>query len=263
MPMKLKTVEIEGKTYAEVKDGKPLYDNDGSEVAFDAPGAQSKISTLNREAQGHREAKEAAEDKLKAFGDIEPEKAREAIEKVASLDAGQLVAAGKVEEVKNQVKQTYEGQLKQKDDVIKGLTTERDNTISAYHNEKLSNAFATSKYLAEKLTLPASAAQQIFGANFKIEKGKIVAYDQQGHQVLSQEKPGEEPTFDEALSIIVNGYAHKDAFIKGKNHQGGGGQGGEGGGSGDGKAIPRSEFTKLSPAAQMQHMQKGGTVVDN
>src|SRR5690606_6729424 len=70
--MKLKTLEVDGKTYAEVQDGKPVYvEDDGKEVAFDAPGTRNTISRLNAEAKSHREAKEAAEKALKGFEGIE------------------------------------------------------------------------------------------------------------------------------------------------------------------------------------------------
>lgn len=45
--------------------------DDGKEIPFDAPAAMQKISGLNAEAKQYREAKEAAEAKLKAFDVIE------------------------------------------------------------------------------------------------------------------------------------------------------------------------------------------------
>ncbi len=61
--MKLKTVEVNGKSYAEVdSSGLPVYvHDDGQEVGFDAVQAVGKISSLNGEAKSHREAKEAVE----------------------------------------------------------------------------------------------------------------------------------------------------------------------------------------------------------
>ncbi|MER0133114.1 hypothetical protein KD913_25385 [Klebsiella pneumoniae] len=61
--MKLKTVEVNGKSYAEVDaNGLPVYvHDDGKEIGFDAVQAVGKISSLNGEAKSHREAKEAAE----------------------------------------------------------------------------------------------------------------------------------------------------------------------------------------------------------
>ena len=75
--MKLK---LDENGHVAVSDGKPVYvHDDGKEIPFDAPAAMQKISGLNaeakqyREAKGtqHREAKEAAEAKLKAFDGIE------------------------------------------------------------------------------------------------------------------------------------------------------------------------------------------------
>jgi hypothetical protein len=44
---------------------------DGSEAPFDADGTVATIWRLNGEAKSHREAKEAAEAKLKTFDGIE------------------------------------------------------------------------------------------------------------------------------------------------------------------------------------------------
>ena len=68
--MKLKTVEVNGKSYAEVDaNGLPVYvHDDGKEIGFDAAQAVGKISSLNGEAKSHREAKEAAEANLAKFG---------------------------------------------------------------------------------------------------------------------------------------------------------------------------------------------------
>ena len=92
MVMKLKTVTVEGKTYAEVEDGKPVYiHDDGKEVPFDAVTTVSRISTLNREAQSHREAKEAAEASLKTFEGLDPEKARKAVEGLSGVELMPMV----------------------------------------------------------------------------------------------------------------------------------------------------------------------------
>lgn len=59
-PMKLKTIDVNGTTYAAVQDGKPIYiGEDGKEVAFDAPHTIGTITRLNSEAKGHRERAEA------------------------------------------------------------------------------------------------------------------------------------------------------------------------------------------------------------
>lgn len=87
--MKLKTVEVNGKSYAEVdSSGLPVYvHDDGGEVGFDAVQAVGKISSLNGEAKSHREAKEAAEASLAKFAKIgDPAKALEALEMMTKID---------------------------------------------------------------------------------------------------------------------------------------------------------------------------------
>lgn len=97
--MKLK---LDEQGHVVVQDDKPVYTHDdGKDVAFDTPSAVSKITALNAEAKGHREAKETAEARAKAFEGIEdPERARAVLTTVANLDAGQLVQAGKLDEIK-------------------------------------------------------------------------------------------------------------------------------------------------------------------
>ena len=88
-----------------VQDGKPVYVyDDGKEVAYDVPAAVAKIGSLNAEAKQHREAKEAAEAKLKAFDGIEnAEAAKKALETVKNLDDKKLIDAGEAEKVKAEV----------------------------------------------------------------------------------------------------------------------------------------------------------------
>ena len=60
--MKLKIVEVDGKQYAEVLDGKPVFTgDDGKDIAFDAVGTRDTITRLNAEAKSHRTRAEAAE----------------------------------------------------------------------------------------------------------------------------------------------------------------------------------------------------------
>lgn len=98
--MKLKTVEINGKQYAEIDTaGLPVYvHDDGKEIGFDAPLATKKITELNGEAKNHRLAKEAAEEKLAKFAAIEdPKKAIEALEMLSKIDQKKLIDAGQVD----------------------------------------------------------------------------------------------------------------------------------------------------------------------
>lgn len=112
--MKLKTVEVNGKSYAEVdSSGLPVYvHDDGQEVGFDAVQAVGKISSLNGEAKSHREAKEAAEASLAKFAKIgDPAKALEALEMMTKIDQKKLIDAGAVDQVKADITKSFQAQL--------------------------------------------------------------------------------------------------------------------------------------------------------
>lgn len=265
--MKLKMITVDGKQYAETKDGKPVYVyDDGTEVSYDAPATVEKIKALNAEAKGHREAKEAAEAALKKFEGIEdPEAARTAIETVQNLDQGKLVAAGKVEEIKAAAKKAAEEQVaevrKSLEEKITSLTTDNQSLRSGWDRDKIGSRFASSKYIAEKLATPGPVVQKIFGENFKIEDGREVAYDANGKKLYSRANPGEPADFDDALAQLVDAYPFRESLVRGS----GGGSGGRGSGGGNGigaKQISRAEFERMDHGARAERMKEGYTVVD-
>lgn len=254
--MKLKMIEIEGKQYAEVTDGKPVYvHDDGKEAAFDAVGTVATISRLNGEAKGHRERAENVEKQLKGFEGIESaEDARKALEIVRNLDAKKLVDAGEVEKVRAEA-------IKAIEEKYAPVIKERDSLQSALVSEKIGGSFARSKLIAEKLAIPADLVESRFGSQFKLEDGRVVAYDSTGNKLFSRANPGELAKFDEALEIIIDQYPYKDNILKGAGASGSGALGGSASAAGS-KTIPRSAFENMAPVQQMAHVKSGGTVTD-
>lgn len=215
--MKLKTIEVDGKQYAEIQDGKPVYvEDDGKEVAFDAVGTRATITRLNAEAKSHRERAEAAEKTAKAFEGIEDAAAaRKALELVANLDAKKLVDAGEIEKVKAEIGKAFETKLGE-------ATTRAEQLEQQLYAEKIGGSFARSKVIADKLAIPADMVQARFGQAFKIEDGKVVAYDSNGNKLYSRARPGELADFDEALETLIEQYPHKDYILKASGANGGG-----------------------------------------
>lgn len=227
-----------------VQNGHPVYVyDDGKEAAFDAAAAVSRITALNGEAMGHRKAKEEAEARAKAFEGIEDaEAARKALETVANLDAGQLVTAGKVEEIKAAARKTAEEQVA----AAARAGAEREKTLTAditklqcqLHAELIGGSFTRSKFAVERLAIPADLVQARFGNAFKVEEGKVIAYDGAGNKLFSRTRPGETADFDEALEQLVDQYPHKEHILKGSGSSGGGASSSGGGGS----AAKRGNF---------------------
>jgi hypothetical protein len=243
--VKLKTIEMNGTTYAEIQDGKPVYEaDDGKVIAFDAAYTNATIKRLNAEAKTHREAKESAEARLRDFADLDPEAARKAIETVRNFDDKKLIDAGEVERVKREAKDAYDRQFEAQ---YKPIEAERNALKSQLHNERLGTAFNRSKFIADKLAIPVDIAQARFGSHFSVgDDGRITAKGPDGNPLYGRANPGEPASFDEALEMLVEAYPHREHILKGSGASGGGAGGGR---SADGKrTIPRSQFDAMSPA---------------
>lgn len=218
--MKLK---LDENGNAVLQDGKPVYvHEDGKEVAFDAPGTVATITRLNSEAKGHRERAENAEKAVKAFEGIDdPAAAKKALATVANLDAKTLVDAGEIETVKAEISKAFQLQL----DEVTGKAQTLEQQLYA---EKIGGSFSRSKFIADKLAVPADMVQATFGQNLKVEDGKVVAYDAQGQKIFSRARPGELADFDEAIETLVSQYPHRDHILKSSGANGGGAQNGGG-----------------------------------
>ena len=255
--MKLKTVEIEGKQYAVIQEGKPVYvENDGKEVAFDAEGTRATITRLNGEAKSHRERAESAESKLKGFEGIEdPAAARKALETVSNLDAKKLVDAGQVEQVKQEAIKAVRAEYEP-------VVQERDKLMSDLVNEKIGGSFARSKFAADKTIIPPHMLQKTYGDSFKIEDGQVVPYDANGSKIYSRARPGEIADFDEALETLISNDPHRDNILKAPDSSGGGAGGGSGGNGK--KTYTRDQYGSLPPAEQAKiasQMRSGEAVI--
>lgn len=242
--MKLKTVTIENKTYAEVNEqGLPLYiHDDGKEVAHDAPQTVATIGRLNGEARTNRERYETAEASLKAFEGIEdPVAAKKAMETLKNFDDKKLVDAGEVEKVKAEA-------IKATEEKYAPIVQERDAFQTQLHNELIGGGFARSKFIQDNIAVPVDMIQATFGKNFQIEGGKVVAVGADGQKIYSRTRPGEVADFDEALESLVGGYQHKDSILKGGQGSGGGftNNGGQGSGlkRGDMTAKDKSDYLR-------------------
>jgi hypothetical protein len=262
--MKLK---LDDKGAVVVQDGKPVYVlPDGREIAHDAEATVATISRLNGEAKSHREAKEAAEAKLKPFEGIDDaEAARAALNTVKNIKDGELVAAGKVQEIKDaaaaSARQAVADATRAAQKRGRLLSSSRPKLTSHLNNHIIGGSFTGSKFISEKLAIPADIAQKVFGDRFKVDGGKLVPLDATGNPIFSATRHGEHADFEEAISVMVQSYPNKEMILKGSGASGSGAGGGGGGGAGGKKTMSRAAFEKLDPAAQAATARDPNTVI--
>ncbi len=251
--MKLK---LDEQGHAVLQDGHPVYiHDDGKESPFDAGATLATIKARNAEAKANRERAEAAEGKLKAFEGIDDaEAARKALETIAKLDQKKLIDAG-------QVDAAVAAALKPVQDKLDAATKQSQTLEQQLHGEIVGGSFARSKFIAEKLAIPADMIQATFGARFKVVDGKLKALDAEGNPIYSRKNGGALADFDEAIEILVDQYPHKDTILKADNKPGSGAPG-NGGGSRGKQTISRSAFDALEPSGRSEFIGKGGVVTD-
>ena len=237
--MKLK---LNDDGFAEVRDGKPVYvDEGGKEVAHDVPAMLAKITEQANTITDRRKVAVSFEEKLKQFEGLDPEAARKAMETVKNLDDKKLVDADQVQRIKDETAAAFQKRL---DEANKEL----DQIHSQYAQEKLAGAFSGSKFVKERLAIPPDMVQSAFARHFEFKDGRINPKDANGNPIYSDSNPGDVASFDEALEKIVQQYPHRDSILKGTGNSGSGAQPGE---SGNGvRTITRQQFSSMRPDEQ-------------
>ena len=242
--MKLK---VDDQGHAILQDGNPIYiHDDGKEIPFDANQAFDKIKALGQECKDWRLKHEKAEERLKTFEGIEdPKSAIEAVKIVKNLDQKKLMDAGEVEKVKAEVQKAMQLKLEEKDKEL----ASKDALLM---KELIGGRFARSNFIKEKLIIPTDLVESKFGSAFKIMDGRVIAFDAQGNQVYSKERPGEPAEFEEALAYLVEAYPNRDSILKGSSAAGAGMQ------QQKGQHRQEPDWHKLTPVERINAARAAG-----
>lgn len=230
----------------EMKDGKPIaIKPDGSEVPYDLNQTTATIQRITGDLTTAKTKLAAAEAKAAAFDGLDPAVAKEAIDTVSKIKDKKLLDTAGVDQLRAEITKGYETKIAEKEAAITAANSKLNGMM-------LGAAFTGSKYVADKLAIPVDLAQSFFGQFFSVEGDKITAKGRDGNPIYAPDRPGEIANFDEALSVLVGGYPHKDQILKGSKHTGGGAVGPDGKPiTGGVRTILRADFEKLSPAEKM------------
>ncbi len=244
MSLKLK---VDEQGHAVLENGHPVYIfPDGTEKPLDVPTLYANLGKANNEAKERRLEIQNLEKTLEPITEAKIEdipgfvaSALKALDTVKNLDDKQLVDAKKVEELKKSVSESWEKKVNDQKSSFESKIAELNGVLSKKEQQirqlMIEGAFDRSRFLKEKTVLPPDIAHKAFGDNFKIEEQKngtlkLVAFDTEGNQLFSEEKPGADPDFEEAISILVNRHPQKDFFLRSDSTGGGTPPAGGGGG---------------------------------
>jgi hypothetical protein len=223
--------------------GNPIMlDDSGKETAI----AGGYIQRINSESAAHRRAAKEAQDKLAKFGDLDPDAARDAIEKTKDLDLSKMVEKGEIDKIKQSITSQYETQLKERDEKLTQIERDRDNLLRK-------NAFTSSKFLSERLAVPQDFVTAAYSDRFKIEDGQLVPVRPNGDVIYNSR--GEIASVDEAFEMFISERQDKDQLLRAPTASGSG-SGGAGGNRGGGNVMKRADYDKLGPMEKASIGQK-------
>ena len=207
---------------------------------------------------------DALTSQLKAFDGIDPEKAKAALETVANLDAGKLIDAGKVDDLKMEIKKSYDGKIS---DLEKALADSKKDSADRLAAKEASirtllvkGIFDSSAFLKDKTVLPSDVAYASFGRHFEVkeENGELrVVATMNGQPIFSRSDPGTFAAPEEALEAIIDKYPMKDRILKAPD--GGSGSHPNSAYAPGAKIIPKGDMSTFG--ANLEAIAKGEVTV--
>jgi hypothetical protein len=223
----------------EVRDGNPIWVNeDGAEGVVQG----NVISRLNTENKQHRERAEKAETALKNYEGLDPAVARDALDKMSKIDGKALIDAGQVDQLKSQFEKQFAEAMAKSNEALGATKSRLENLIRE-------NAFSGSRFVAEELAIPRSAAEAVFGRYFKVENDTLVAVDKAGNPIASKKNFGANADLDEALQIILENHPERDQYLRAASN-GGSGAPSNAGRLPSNQRVSRADFDKMAPSQQ-------------
>lgn len=192
-----------------------LVKEDGTEAPFDLKENEKYISSIKSEAIERRHKLKEYEEKLALYEGLDPEKAREALTKVESLDEKSQLEIEKLSK-------RYEEQMSER---VGEVEAKYKQAIAELHNTQINNAFATSRFIDEFVAVPKSMMQAEFGKHFKYTEHGVVGLSNPSDPnsiIYSADNPSRPADFNEAIAKLVNQYPDKDNILKASGNSGSG-----------------------------------------
>ncbi len=224
-------IKLDANGNAVLSDGMPVYvDDKGRETAVDVPALMTSA----------REHKRAATDRERELADL-----------AAKLDAATKGGANDAE----RVKAAYEAQLAE----LKA----KAEAAEASRAKALKNAaLAGSKFLAERVTVPAEMIAATYGDHIAVDGDNVVVRDASGQVLHSRSNPLKPASLDEGLELLITQSPYADRILRGTQKPGSGTPPNGGGGSGAGLRLTRQQFDGMNAKERAAAMQSGAQLID-
>jgi len=189
------------------------------ERSVDYPAIMKGLGEAKREAAQRKDRIKEMENKLKVLEGIEDFEEFKSQAEKDRLTVSSMADKDKSNE--DRIKAQVEAATKPLHEIVSKLKAEKAEADARLQKETITNAFARSAFITEKVHPKARAAvADVFQRHFAVnEEGKLVAIGSDGNVIYGENGAAE---FDEAISRLIEGYPGKEIFLAGKDSDGGG-----------------------------------------
>lgn len=201
-----------------LSEGKPALTDAEAKLLKDAMKQKARALELEGELS-------KANDKLKSFEGIDVEAARKVLADQEAAERQRLIAAGDFDRLTKQMAERHAAEK-----TMFEQRAEESGKTSATLQQQIAdltvgNAFATSKFVGEDLTLTPNKARVIYGAHFEFKEGSIVGYDKPAgasDRTVLVDASGTPLSFEGALRKVIDADPDKDHLLRSKVKSGSG-----------------------------------------
>lgn len=201
----------------------------GGEGGTSVTDAEAKLLKEVMEKKGKlKQAEEKVatlETRLREFDGIDPAAVRALLKEKQDAETAQLEARGEFSRVKEQMVEAHGRELTSVREQLSAANAESARLAGVIAELTVGNAFASSNFIKEELTLPVNKARTLYGAHFEFKEGKVVAYDKpagSAERTVLVDGKGDPLSFEEALNKIVSSDPDRDQILKSKIKTGAG-----------------------------------------
>ena len=224
-----------------LKEAKAPQDQIDAALAMEA-----KMTEVNAEAATRRKTAGELKEQLKKFDGIDPDKYKEAQEKMAKLEEDRLKADGNYSEALEAATATLKAEI----ETIKGLLSTKDTALST---ALIDNAVITA---IDGKAINNGQVLSLIRGNIKLEGETPVVMDGDKHKL--NEKGDKMSVADYATSFLT-----ENTHLVNPKGGGSGSGGNSSGNKGGENEITRKEYDGMDAVAQSKHFKDGGTIVDS
>lgn len=243
----------------------PLYvqDSASGKWRLDVNGGfktLSEIEGLSSALGKERGRADAAEKALKAlqakYDGFDVDAAKKAMDQVARMSEDQKAREAQWEQ---NVQQRLGPVQKERDE----LAAKLKDAEARYDSMLVDRALADSAFIRDRVSkdpIHQSYVREHFRSAFKVEDGRVVAFDSGGQKMFGTD--GQPCDVDTALARLVNALPNGQSLLAGSTASGSGAAAGTGGVPAGAKVMRLSQFDALSPAEQMKAIKSGVRIAE-